>query len=140
MNKLLSSLAILTGVIAGDIIYNCLKDNEKKENTENKNIIKCFISTPMTGLTEQEILNNLFIAKAKAAKLIQKDHPNAVIRCIDSYNPNIYMNDVKLLGQAIEKLSECDYVYFTKNWAKSRGCIVENVIAKSYNIKSLYEK
>lgn len=139
--QLLSFLFIFAGIVTGDIIYKCVNNKIKKSKKEyKKGVIRCFISTPMTGLTSNEILHNIFLAKADAVKILKKDHPDEIIRFVDSYNPDIYYNNVKLLGMALEKLSECDYVYFTKGWSKSRGCIVENVVAKSYNIPSLYEK
>ena len=113
---------------------------KKSKKEYEKGVIRCFISTPMTGFTSNEIIHNIFLAKADAFKILRKDHPDAIIRFVDSYNPDSSCNSVKLLGIALEKLSECDYVYFTKGWSKSRGCIVENVVAKSYSIPSLYEK
>lgn len=139
--QLLNFLFIFAGIATGSIIYKCVNNKIKKNKKEcEKDVIKCFISTPMTGFTSNEIMHNIFLAKADAFKILRKNHPDAIIRFIDSYNPDISYNNIKLLGIALEKLSECDYIYFTKGWSKSRGCIVENVVAKSYNIPSLYEK
>lgn len=88
---------------------------------------KVFISQPMGGYTEEEILN-----KRNAIKKFLEDNNYEVI---DSYFSDDETSPIILLGRSIELLADADIVYFVNGWELSRGCQVEHLVAKSYNIE-----
>jgi len=95
---------------------------------------KVFISQPMNGLTDEQILNERENIKEYLKKKLGKD-----IEFIDSfiqdYPENIYDNQaVWYLGKSIEFLSQADLVYFARGWRDARGCRIEYEIAKEYHI------
>ena len=96
---------------------------------------KVFISQPMRGLTDEEIL--------KKRNEIKKDIEtkiNEEVEFIDSffkdYPSNIHDIHVPVwyLGKSIQLLSQADMIYFGKGWNEARGCRIEHEIAKVYGI------
>ena len=97
---------------------------------------KVFISQPMRGLTDEEIL--------KKREEIKKDIENKInekVEFIDSffqdYPSNIHDIHVPIwyLGKSIQLLSQADMIYLGENWDKARGCKIEYEVAKAYGIK-----
>lgn len=43
------------------------------------------------------------------------------------------------LAKSLQKMSECDLVYFCKGWETARGCIIEHEAARQYGLDVLYE-
>ena len=95
---------------------------------------KIFISQPMRGLTDEEIL--------KKRNEIKKDIEtkiNAEVEFIDSFMQDYHGEinkkiKVWYLGKSIQLLSQADIVYFGKGWDEARGCKIEHEIAKVYGI------
>lgn len=95
---------------------------------------KLFISQPMRGLTDQEILKVREKIRVRAEKIIGEP-----IEVIDSFikdypgekNKSI---PVWYLGKSIQFLSQADIVYFGGEWRNARGCKIEHEIAKEYGI------
>lgn len=46
---------------------------------------------------------------------------------------------VAFLGKAIEKMAQCDAVYFCRGWENARGCEIEHDVAQTYGLDILYE-
>ena len=100
---------------------------------------KLFISQPMRGLTDEEILKAREEFKNKAEKTIGEplelinsffeDYPEE----INKYIPLWY------LGKSIQLLSQADIVYFGSDWRNARGCKIEYEIANAYGIKTIIE-
>ena len=94
---------------------------------------KLFISQPMCGKTDEEIL----AVREKAIKSAEK-HLGEQVEVIDSFFKGLY--DVEknrplyLLGKSIELLSTADVAYFAKGWEDARGCRIENTCAIEYGI------
>lgn len=95
-----------------------------------------FISQPMSGLTEEEILKN----RQDAIKFIQDKFPYYNIVAIDSFKPAPDQGEqnfnqktaVAMLGEALTKLALADIVYFIPGWKKSKGCQIENEVARRW--------
>lgn len=95
-----------------------------------------FISQPMSGLTEEEILRN----RQEAIKFIQNKFPEYNIVAIDSFKPAPDQGEqnynqktaVAMLGEALTKLALADIVYFIPGWKKSKGCQIENEVARRW--------
>ena len=99
---------------------------------------KVFISQPMSGKREREILED------RARILEYLSHYSIYEKDIDIINT--YITDeppenanVRLwyLGKTIELLAQADLVIFAENWAKARGCRIERECAKIYHIPSV---
>ena len=119
-------------------------------------MVKVFISQPMRGKTEEEILK----IREKAIKSIRgwkmrkaimgfdcinvlSDDPPEEIIIMDSYfadyNPDSGCIPLKYLAKSIEMLADADIAYFAKGWQDARGCRIENKCAIEYGIKVIEE-
>ena len=96
--------------------------------------VKVFISPPMNGKTDEEILKerNQLIDCAK-------EHYGENIEVIDSFFKGAphNANPLWFLGESIKKLSEADVAVFAKDWEKARGCKIENECCISYGITAI---
>ena len=92
---------------------------------------KLFISQPMRGKTDEEILR-----ERNEAITIAKDIMKDDIEVTDSFFQNAPAETKPLwfLGKSIELLSSADVVYFCKGWNDARGCRIEHECAKEYGI------
>ena len=100
---------------------------------------KLFISQPMRGLTDEEILKAREEIKNRAEKTIGK--PLELINSfIEDYPGEINKSiPVWYLGKSIQLLSQADYVYFGGDWINARGCKIEYEIANAYGFKVIKE-
>ena len=93
---------------------------------------KLFISQPMRGKTDEEIL-------AEREKAIESAERNLgePVEVIDSFFQNAPADARPLwfLGKSLELLSTADIAYFAKGWEDARGCRIENQCAIEYGIK-----
>ena len=100
---------------------------------------KLFISQPMRGLTDEEILKTREEIRARAEHAIGEP-----VELIDSFikdypgetNKSI---PVWYLGKSIQLLSQADIAYFGGNWRNARGCKIEHEVARTYGIKIIEE-
>ena len=93
---------------------------------------KLFISQPMRGKTDEEIL-------AERKKAIESAERNLgePVEVIDSFFRNAPADARPLwfLGKSLELLSTADIAYFAKGWEDARGCRIENQCAIEYGIE-----
>lgn len=100
---------------------------------------KLFISQPMRGLTDEEILKAREEIKVKAEKKIG-EKVDLINSFIENYPGEITKSiPVWYLGKSIQFLSEADIAYFGGDWRNARGCKIEHEIAKEYGIKVIEE-
>lgn len=92
---------------------------------------KLFISQPMKGKTDEEILAVREKAIKSAKSLLKEE-----VEVIDSFFQNAPADARPLwfLGKSLELLSTADMVYFAKGWEDARGCRIENACAVEYGI------
>lgn len=99
---------------------------------------KLFISQPMKGKTDEEILavREKAIASAKAQLSDEED-----VEVIDSFFQNAPADARPLwfLGKSLELLSTADVAYFAKGWKDARGCRIEHTCATEYGINVIEE-
>ena len=100
---------------------------------------KLFISQPMRGLSDEEILKKREEIKNNAEKVI-----NEPVELIDSFiseYPGEINKQVPVfyLGKSIQFLSQADIAYFGGDWKNARGCKIEHEIAEQYGIKIIEE-
>lgn len=93
---------------------------------------KLFISQPMRGKTDEEIL-------AERKKAIESAERNLgePVEVIDSFfqNAPVDARPLWFLGKYLELLSTADIAYFAKGWEDARGCRIENQCAIEYGIE-----
>lgn len=93
---------------------------------------KLFISQPMRGKTDEEILAE----RKKAIESVERNLGEPV-EVIDSFFQNAPADARPLwfLGKSLELLSTADIAYFAKGWEDARGCRIENQCAIEYGIE-----
>ena len=92
---------------------------------------KLFISQPMKGKTDEEIIE----VRQKAIESAEK-HLGESVEVIDSFFQNA-PHDAKplwFLGKSLELLSTADAAYFADGWNGYRGCRIEHACAVEYGI------
>ena len=92
---------------------------------------KLFISQPMKGKTDEEILTE----RRKAVRSAERQLGEP-IEVIDSFFQSAPVDAKPLwfLGKSLELLSGADIAYFAKGWQEARGCRIENTCAIEYGI------
>jgi hypothetical protein len=92
---------------------------------------KVFISMPMNGKTDEEIINEFKATKKRVLDIF------GGCEVIDSVFSNFDLENnantpIHYLGRSIELLADADIVYFVKGWEMARGCLIEYQVAKTY--------
>lgn len=97
---------------------------------------KLFISQPMRGLSDEEILKEREIAIEAAKKRLGDD-----VEVVESffYDAPVDVKPLWYLGESLKILSTADVAFFAKGWEKARGCRIENTCAKEYGIETIIE-
>ena len=109
-----------------------------------KKIINIFISQPMTGKSEEEILATRQKAIDKIHQLASKDSEQ--VNIIDSYIDDATRNefqgrmgdainwDIYWLSQSLQKLALADTIWLCDGWEHSKGCSIELKCAMQYGL------
>ena len=102
-------------------------------------MIRLFISQPMKGKSDEEILKVREQAIAEAQARLEK---NQEIGVIDSFfkDAPAEARPLWFLGKSLELLSTADVAYFANGWQAARGCRMEHICAVEYGIKVMEEK
>lgn len=90
---------------------------------------KLFISQPMRGKTEEEILREREIARQEAEAALKEE-----VEVIDSFFAGGGMTPLECLGESLKLLAKADIAYFAEGWEEARGCKIERECAEVYNI------
>lgn len=95
---------------------------------------KLFISQPMNGKTDEEIL-----AERSNAILAAKEAIGEEVEVIDSFfkDAPAEARPLWFLGKSLELLSTADIAYFAPGWADARGCKIEHDCAIAYGIHTI---
>lgn len=95
---------------------------------------KLFISQPMNGKTDDEILTDRSNAIQSAKESLGED-----VEVIDSFFRCAPVDATPLwyLGESLKMLSLADAAYFAHGWESARGCKIENMCAKEYGIRTI---
>lgn len=101
-------------------------------------MIKLFISQPMKGKTNEEILKVREQAIAAAQALLERGQE---IEVIDSFfkDAPAEARPLWFLGKSLELLSTADVAYFANGWQEARGCRIEHICAVEYGIEVMEE-
>ena len=93
---------------------------------------KLFISQPMGGKSEEEILK----LREDAIKAVKDYCNDSDIEVIDSYIETAPADASPFwyLGESIKMLADADIVFLVDGWQNARGCKVEYICALEYGI------
>ena len=97
--------------------------------------LKVFISQPMSGLTDEQIL----AVRNNAIKTLEADG----YEVIDSFitdEIDVRVPGLAYLARSLSLMASADAVYFVKGFEKARGCRIEEACAKEYGITRMYEE
>lgn len=96
---------------------------------------KIFISQPMKGKTNEEILAERAEAVAKLEKHMDDIHviDTVLTVTVPEHHPGLVY-----LAHSIEMLDDADVLVCIKGWQKARGCRIEHECAKAYGIPIYY--
>jgi len=108
-----------------------------------------FISQPMKGLSDEEILHEREKAIKKAKEYVTSIEkvPEDRIEIIDSFlkdlnkqeePPEVRSKAIWMLGHSLELLSKADLIYMCKGWDTASGCRIELMTARLYGIDIIY--
>lgn len=100
--------------------------------------MKVFISQPMKGLSDKEIL----AVRDKAAKSVEMlvGRPVVILDSLVLKDPPEGVNEgLWYLSRSIATLSNADIAYFCEGWQDARGCKIEHTCAIEYGIRVLSE-
>lgn len=96
---------------------------------------KLFISQPMRGLSDEEILRVREEIKERA-EIATGEKVELIDSFISEYPGEINKSTpIWYLGKSIQFLAQADIAYFGGDWRNARGCKIEHEVAKNYGIK-----
>lgn len=95
-------------------------------------MIKLFISQPMRGKSDEEIL----AVREKAIDSAKRNLKDEEVEVLDSFfkDHTDDSNPLEFLARSIALLGKADIAYFAKGWQEARGCRIENQCAIEYGI------
>ena len=95
---------------------------------------KLFISQPMRGKSDKEILEERNIAISKAKEVLGEN-----IQVLDTFFDDFSSDTHPLdyLARSIEFLAKADVACFVGDWESARGCKIEYQCAVEYGIKTI---
>lgn len=95
---------------------------------------KVFISQPMGGKTDEEILTERRAARSLARIELGKD-----IEILDTFFDDLGADAKPLtyLAKSLEFLAKADVAVFVPDWQDARGCRIEHQCAVDYGIPIL---
>lgn len=105
-------------------------EEEYTGSEEKKPPFKIFISQPMKGRTDEEIMQE--------RKDIMAKWTNKPVEFIDSFFCEPGKNSTDSLGKSISLMGEADLAVFAQGWQNARGCRIEHQVARDYGIPISY--
>lgn len=93
---------------------------------------KVFLSTGISNRTEEEIRESF----ANMMRAWRMAFPDDEFEFVENYSEPGPEDAGRLwyLGRAIQKLGECDAVFFDHHWSRHKGCRIEREVAENYGI------
>lgn len=95
---------------------------------------KLFISQPMQGKSDEQILQERAEAIKAAAEIIGEE-VEPLETFYDDFGPDA--KPLEFLARSIADLAKADVAYFAKGWDERRGCKIEHQCAVDYGIPTL---
>ena len=111
-------------------------------------MINIFISQPMTGKSEEEILatrqkeiekiHQFFDADGEQVNIIASYIDDATRKHFQKYTSDDINWDIFWLSQSLERLAMADAIWLCEGWEYSKGCNVELECAIQYGLVIVY--
>ena len=102
-------------------------------------MIKLFISQPMHGLSDEEIISERNRIVNKFVEAIRVQYPIVdadvtVVNAIYVYKPCPPKDAARIwyLTESIRTIEDADVIIFAKGWDKASGCRVERAVVENY--------
>lgn len=92
---------------------------------------KLFISQPMNGKSDEEILAERREAVERAEEVIG-EKVEVLETFYTDFSPNA--KPLEFLARSISDLAKADIAFFAKGWNERRGCKIEHQCAVEYGI------
>lgn len=94
---------------------------------------KLFISQPMNGKSDEEIL-----AERDAAVRAAENLSGVKVEVLDSFFRGADLTKpLEYLGESIKLLAQADFAYFAPGWRKARSCKIEHECAVQYGVRCI---
>lgn len=106
--------------------------------------VKVFISIPMQGKTDAQILEEIERLKQDAMREVPLHYAEGdSITFIDSflrdYDPGeVNFQALSYLGKSLQLMAQADTVCFAPAWDRARGCRIEHQAACAYGLHIIY--
>ena len=107
-----------------------------------------FISQPMTGKSEEEILttrqreidkiHQLFDADGEQVNIIASYIDDATRKHFQEHMGDAINWDIYWLSQSLQKLAMADMIWLCDGWKHSKGCNIEHECAIQYGLDIVY--
>ena len=96
--------------------------------------MKVFLSHPMHGLTEEQIMS----IRDSAYYYLRSVYGNIeIIDNLHMYEAPKNSGRLWQLGRSIQQMEEADAIYFSEGWENARGCLIERQVAEKYGLRIL---
>lgn len=98
--------------------------------------MKVFISQPMNGRSDEEILKERREMVEAYEEIYGVD-----VDVIDSFtksSEDLSKGRIWMLGGSIQLMYDADVILFAPKYGFAKGCIVEETVAKQYGLKHMY--
>lgn len=95
--------------------------------------MKAFISQPMRGRTDEEILAERNDIECRLRE--EFGEVEVLETFYDDFGPDA--KPLEYLARSISDLAKADVAYFSKGWQNARGCKIENMCAIEYGIHTI---
>lgn len=101
--------------------------------------MRLFISIPMNGRTDEEVFAEIEQIKKVFNDYISETAPDESVEFVNTFIQDEAPDEciakpVWYLGESIKILSTCDAILKAPNSHKSRGCHIEQQVAKTYGL------
>lgn len=97
---------------------------------------KLFISQPMRGKPDEEILAERERAVAEAEKILGEP-----VELLDTFFGTSDMSHaLEYLGESIKRMAQADAAYFAPGWGLARGCRIEHDCAVEYGVRIINDR
>ena len=104
----------------------------KMQRKDMYNMKKLFISQPMNGKTDEQILSEREKA-IKIAKEILSEDVEVIDTFYTDFSPDA--KPLQYLARSISDLAKADIAYFSEGWQEARGCKIEHECVVQYGVK-----
>lgn len=101
---------------------------------ENPTKIRLFVSQPMTGIEQDEVIKTRTDICLKVQELYDNKYEIELLENYYKFNAPSDATRLWYLTDSLTLLPYADLVAFAPNWIKHKGCIIEKEICYLYDV------